>query len=461
LFPGGERVLLAVSGGADSLALLGIIARLAPPLGVKLQATYVDHRLRPGAEIAADIETVGEIAAVLGVAFAPCRVSGRLTEGGHSPEESARRARYRALAREALRTDATTVATGHTRSDQAETVLLRLLRGSGLRGLGAMAPRAAWPHDGSAAVRPALIRPLLELTRDETAAYCRARGFEPRHDSENDNPRYLRNRLRHELLPQLRELNPAIEDALARLADEVRGHELVAADEGETPAVRVAWDGRPLVLDTRALRGLPESVRRAVLRAALQSVLPAQPAPARAHLEALDHLLALDRAAEAYLPQGLRARTEGTRLVIGGERPRRPVLPDVPVSVPGVVRLPGWRVRAETGTSDEDSCHDGWSVVLKAEISEGLTVGARRPGDRIDVGSGHRRLQDVLVDAKVPRWQRDQLPVFRTRQGVVWVAGVRAASWAIAAASRPFMRLTVEPVTDGDSDDALPASDAL
>jgi len=201
-----ERVVVAVSGGPDSTALLDALARLAPPRGLALHVAHVDHGLRP--ESAAEAEPVGALAAARGLPFHALRV--RVAPGG-SLQDRARAARHAALRELAAEVGASAVALGHTADDQAETVLMRALQGATPRSLRAMSPR-----DGM------LARPLLRLWRADTAAYCAALALPVLDDPSNADPRFLRSRVRHELLPVLEEVFPAARRRLVALAEHQR-----------------------------------------------------------------------------------------------------------------------------------------------------------------------------------------------------------------------------------------------
>ena len=219
--PRGSVVVAAVSGGADSTALLLALARLSRSGACSVAACYVNHGLRGRPEIEAELASLRQLCARLGVPLelasaAPALHLLTLNGRRRSPEESARLARYEALGTVAIRLDAAGVATGHTASDQAETVLLRLLRGSGPLGLAAMRSES-WPWGPAA---PILLRPLLGLTRADTEAYCSNGGVEWSTDSSNESSQFLRNRVRRELLPALEALAPAAAPALARFAQQ-------------------------------------------------------------------------------------------------------------------------------------------------------------------------------------------------------------------------------------------------
>src|SRR5512137_1883670 len=204
-----DAVLVALSGGADSTALLSALAEMRDAGAVgEVTAVHVDHALRPGSHL--DGEACARVCASLGVPLRQVKVE---VHGGNVQAE-ARKVRYAALRREAARAGATRIATGHTQDDQAETVLLRLLRGSGARGLSAIPPR-----------RGAIVRPLIDRSRAEGLAWLSRSSLAWRDDPSNASPRYLRNRLRLELWPRLLELNPALEAALARTADLLRDDE--------------------------------------------------------------------------------------------------------------------------------------------------------------------------------------------------------------------------------------------
>jgi tRNA(Ile)-lysidine synthase len=202
----GESVLIACSGGPDSTALLDGLARLAPPRRWLLTVAHVDHGLRDGS--AADADVVAGLASVRGLAFQSLRVD---VEPGGSLQDHARVARHWALRAEAARVGAALIALGHTADDQAETVLMRLLAGASPGGLPAMAERER-----------GLVRPLLRVWREATIAYCAALGIEPLVDPSNADPRFLRSRVRHEVIPALEAVFPGARRRLVVLADRQR-----------------------------------------------------------------------------------------------------------------------------------------------------------------------------------------------------------------------------------------------
>lgn len=386
LVAAGERVVVGVSGGPDSTALAHALVRM----GVDVTAAHLDHGWRP--ESAADAQAVAVLCRRLGV---PLHAE-RAADGARS-EAAARAVRYAFLARVAQRVDAAKVAVGHTADDQAETVLLRLVRGAGLDGLSGM------PGRRPLACGVELVRPLLGCTRAQTLAYCRDNALEWREDATNADPAWLRNRIRKQLLPLLeRECNARIRDALLRTGS-------LLADDA---AALSAWEAREYRLADGALvldASLPIAIRRRLVRRfwAERTGLPPLAAA---------HVAQVLRGA-ASLPRGWHAAWQGERLRLTAA----PAADAADPPPPFVYRLPvpGWVDVPEAGLR-----------LTAVGSSDPLVVRGRRPGDRLRPwgGPGERKLQDLLVDAKVPRELRDRLPVVTTPEGtLLWVVGVRRA----------------------------------
>jgi tRNA(Ile)-lysidine synthetase-like protein len=449
------RLLVAVSGGQDSLALLHALARLGRgpghrrPLPLALTVAYFDHGLRPPAETAAERDFVAAQAAALGVPFVAAAGDTRAAarREGRSLEDAARRLRYAFLRDAARDADATAVATGHTATDQAETVLLRLLRGTGVAGLGAMDWRAPWPLGGAG---PALVRPLLGLRREQTGAYCAALGLGPRHDPENDSARYRRNRLRRELLPALMQFNPRVVEALTGLAASARESERFIAEALDArwrEVARVDPDGVTLARDR--LAALPPALRTAALRRAVALLNDDRLPPARAHLDALASLVTGAAGRGLSLPGGVRAEATAHGVYL-----RRPAVApwrlegEWPLPIGRETRLPGWRAQAEHVAAAAVDPHDLLTAWLRPEVAAGgMLLTGRRPGDRIQpLGmAGTKKVQDLLVDARVPRSARDHIPILRCDGRVAWVVGVRLSGWAAAAPGAPAVRVRLRP----------------
>lgn len=296
----GDLVLVACSGGADSLALADAVAFEAPRAGLRAGAVTVDHGLQPDSDLRA-----ARVAGTLrDLGLDPVRTVSVTVSGPGGPEAAARNARYRALDEEVARTSARACLLGHTRDDQAETVLLGLTRGSGARSLAGMPERT-----------DAYRRPLLGLPRATTEAACAAVGLEPWQDPQNGDPVFTRSRIRHRVLPVLEaELGPGVGSALARTAEALR-HDADLLDAWSGRAYeQCRWIDGGLAIDD--LTVLPTAIRRRVLRrAALQAGCPATDLFA-VHVAALDRLVVGDRAegrggphgvSQTDLPGGVRA----------------------------------------------------------------------------------------------------------------------------------------------------------
>jgi tRNA(Ile)-lysidine synthase len=316
----GQPVVVGVSGGADSLALLYVLASLAKPLGLRIVAATLDHGLR-GEAGAEDVRFVSKCAERLGV---PCAagfadVRAEADQLRLSTETAARRARYRFFAETAAAHGARWVAVGHHAGDQAETVLMRLLRGTGTAGLAAMRAQGDFP--GEPMLR--LARPLLRHTRAETEAYCAALGLVPRHDATNDMHDALRNRIRLDLLPMLRAYNLQVERTLARVADNAAEDEALLT---LLAARAIAWeetdDPRTLATDRAAFVRENQALQRRALQAGFSLLAGAAHDLDHAHLRAALTLARTGRpGAIALFSHGRTLRIAHARLFISAPRP--------------------------------------------------------------------------------------------------------------------------------------------
>ena len=421
LIAAGNTVVVAVSGGADSLCLLHVLQALAPDLGCSLHVAHLDHALRPMSE--ADAAFVAERAAELGLPHTlECRDVRALARAQRvSLETAARGARYDFLHRVAAARGAAGIATGHTRDDQAETLLLHLARGSGLRGLAGMAPR-----------RDAIIRPLLEVSHAQSVAYCAALSLAPREDESNLSPTHRRNRIRHEILPRLEAIQPAASANMARAAH------LLAADLALIERLArhalvhavTRRDGSHVTLSaTRLLEAEPE-LRPHLLRLLLADLLGhAEGFGERDYVRILEAIASGEPSASLALPKGLVLARRGDDVMIGRPTtPPRPVLGAHVLPVPGTVQTAVGLLHAELATAPHDWAGVPPSVAYLNPAATGPTLAVRawRPGDRVwPLGlGGTRKVQDVFVDRKVPRALRGRIPIVEGPRGVAWIAGL-------------------------------------
>lgn len=383
-------LLVAVSGGTDSAALLALLGDLAPELGLLLQVGHFDHRTRPKSA-AADAAFVAGLAARVGASFRMGRA-----ERPPASEDEARRTRYAFLRRAALESGATAVATAHTRDDQAETVLLHATRGSGLAGLAGMRPS-----------RDGIVRPFLVLSRADTVGICAAEGIAPREDPTNRSVRFARNRVRHRVLPELERINPQVTVALARLAES-------AAEESDRSvgatqaALDAARDGDDVCLDR-----LDPAVRDAAL-ARWWECLSGRSLGA-ANRRALGSLARSTAGSAALDLPGGRALREYQRLlrIPPGSPSAGSTWGEIPLRAGEPVEWQGWSI-VLSATPDP-----GLPLVAAAPASGPLVVRGRRAGDRI-AGDLRMKVQDLFTDAKVPARRRDAHPLVTTGDGAIW-----------------------------------------
>jgi tRNA(Ile)-lysidine synthase len=403
LVPAGGPLMVLLSGGGDSVCLLDVALRL----GATVSALHVNYGLRPGAD--EDEEFVRALCERLGVPLHAERLE--LPDGGNL-QDRAREARY-ALAESLAHGD---YAAAHTASDQAETVLYRLAVSPGSRALLGMAPR-----------RGRLVRPLLEVTREEVRAYLRTRGLDWREDPTNTERRFARARVRHDLLEAMRTVGPAPERTIAETARQLR-EEAEVLEAAVSDALEELGGGPAVSL--AALREKPPALRRLVLRRLAEQAArePLAPGPdaadAGARPRALsrreaDEVLELDdRGTKALdLGGGLRAVAEYGTLRF--TRAREEAAPGpAELTVPGRVRFGDWEVEATLGGHPGD--------VTVTGIGSTATVRAWREGDRMRPAGlgGTKTLQDLFTDRKVPRALRRTLPVVEAAGEIVWVAGV-------------------------------------
>jgi tRNA(Ile)-lysidine synthase len=443
MFTPGQKVGVAVSGGADSVCLLYALLELAPRWGLDLSVLHLNHGLR-GEESRADAGFVRELAGQLGLPVT-IREAG-LAASPDNLEQAARAARL-AFFREMIESGAVErVALGHTRSDQAETVLFRFLRGSGTAGLAGIRPVTSG----------GIVRPLLEVERAEVEQFLRQRGIAWREDSTNRSLRFARNRIRHELLPQLaREWNPAIGETLAHTADWALAEEAY----WEAEIVRLAAqcftekDGAILVR-ADSLTALPLAAARRLVRRAMERM--------KGDLRGIDfhHIAAVLDLASSAEGSG-RVQATGLDIFRSFEwlrfgKPRAKGLEgrnyELPVAVPGTVRVPGADTaislelieKTETSESSEFVYNSEVGCVDWQRLSGCLELRNWRPGDQYQpVGaSGEEKVKALFQQARVPLWERRRWPVLTDGSSIVWARRFGpAAGFAAGPGSRVILRI--------------------
>ncbi|MBI2848823.1 MAG: tRNA lysidine(34) synthetase TilS [Chloroflexi bacterium] len=428
----GESVVVGVSGGQDSLCLIHLLNVLKDQLGITIYAAHLDHLLRD-AESAADARYVQEIAAQLGVSciFEGQDVQSYRREHRLTLEDAARKVRYDFLARVCERVGATKIAVGHTADDQAETILMHWMRGSGLVGLRGMQPISTyrWHHE-----KMTIIRPLLEVRRSETGAYCASLGLQPRRDSTNLSLRHFRNRIRLKLLPALRAYNPRIDEAILRLArassDDL---DFIQQEVGKTWNEMVTKEPTGLAIKVAPATNLHPSLLRHLFRTMIEKMTGNVANIRASHIEAMTEAVRKPVGTRITLPGGLVFTTGyDSALLSFGEETECPwpiLGKEYPLSVPGETAIPGWLVEAQLHKiQDPLRKEERWYAQVDFDCAGSeLSVRQRRPGDRFQPLGMEipKKLQDFMVDAKIPRSWRDRIPLVVSRHQIVWVVGWR------------------------------------
>jgi tRNA(Ile)-lysidine synthase len=452
LLPSSGKVIVAVSGGADSLCMLHLLNRLCGPgkryPGVNLHAAHLNHKLR-GEASDRDAAIVGSIVESWGL---PCTigevdVAALARTERRSLEDAGRSARYRFLREVA---HGQPIAVAHHADDQVESLLLHFLRGSGLTGMVGMLPR-----------QQDIIRPLLEVRHAQAVAYCQEHGIQPLEDLSNTDPTFLRNRIRHELLPLLESLNPGFHSTLLRNADVIRVDVewLEAQVDACWPAVVISEQDNAICLSIEALLSLSLSLQRHLLRRVTARLCGGQSPLEIRHYTLIEQLLRYDDRQKRMLnlPHQLRVvrsfheitfeRLDGYTASRAIETWNEQNAEVARLLVPGRIRVPGTAWIATTELVPNESMSEvrealrleDWSVVWRllpstrhvvyvdAEVAGSfLEVRTRRPGDRMQpLGMQHeKKMQDIFVDKHIARTDRRSIPIFFSASHCIWLAGI-------------------------------------
>jgi len=432
LIVNGQKLVAAVSGGPDSVCLLDILVKLRDELGIELHVAHLNHQLR-GAESDADAEYVAKLADRLNI---PSTVQSRDVTAYQkktrlSPEEAAREVRYAYLAEIAREVGAERIAVGHTADDQVETILMHLIRGSGTRGLRGLLPESRW-HPGQENVT--IIRPLLEISRAETNSYCGENRLEPRDDTSNASLVPLRNRIRHELLPQLREYNPNIAALLLRTS-RIAGDDLAYLDaEADILNKKLVKKQKDtIIFDREPFNALPAAMKRHLLRTSAESLLGNIKDIEAAHIEEIINILDKPSGKKAILPVGLTFVIERDRYLLGANpvvlSPYPTLGEEARLKIPGKTVLPGWDITAEiTAVESTPDVDDEFTARFDFDITGNeFNVRKRQPGDRFQpLGMAQsKKLNEFMIDAGIPQAWRPRVPLVCTGEQIIWVVGQR------------------------------------
>jgi tRNA(Ile)-lysidine synthase len=418
----GDQVVVGVSGGADSCALLLALIRLNDEWNV----AHLNHQIR-GAAADEDAAFVQSLAERLNL---PCTIErvdvpALAKEKGMSLEQAGRAARYAFFHRLADAIGASKIAVGHTVDDLLETMLLNWCRGAGAEGLAGMPPKLG-----------RVIRPLFEVSREETQAFCAENGVTPRWDESNEDVRYLRNRVRRELVPHLKNLCPRVLNHAERLAEVLRAENdcmETLAREALTAALRADSKNGIMVIDVERLARQPQALQRRALRLSVQRVKGNLENVSFDHVEQVMNAVRRSSVKGRWtLPDGVEVVLEGPTLSIrrSAEAPKRRSADSWHLNVPGIVEIPELNVRLQASLVEGVPPLEGHpqkAYVDADKLNEKLVVRFPRSGERLrPLGmEGTKKIARLLGDLKVPHAQRARTLVVLSNEEVVWVVGCR------------------------------------
>jgi len=465
LFSRGDAVVVGVSGGPDSLGLLLALSRLgaSEDLDLRLTVAHVDHGMRPSAK--KEAEFVRQFAAGLAL---ECRI-GRydvpaLAKREPSVEAVARRCRYEFFEKVAGEVGAASIALGHNADDQVETILMHIMRGTGLTGLEGM--QRVRPLHSNSVIR--VVRPLLGIRRRDIEAFLTAEGVAWCVDETNLGDDYVRSRVRNELLPLLRSrYNANVGSALLNLSElAAQANELVQelAEEAQSGLVRL--EAERVLLDAEAVARLHPTVRGALLRRVLKRFKPPGSEIGLVHVRQLEDILESEGSSKTVpLPGGVLARKEYDELVLTSADAEPPPASstDYPLAVPGVTLAVELAVAVHAFAQDfyperfkafKETKNALQEIVAQDKLPPGLVVRSRRSGDVFQpLGApGHKKLNEYFTDQKVPVAKRDMVPLVAAGNEIIWVIGQRLGELArIDESTRKVVVLTASRMHLGAS----------
>ena len=439
MLPRGETVLCAVSGGADSMCLLHLLHSMAEEGGFRVAAAHYHHGMR-GAAADADAAFVSDWCRERDI---PCVVErgdvyAEAQRLGLGVEETGRQLRYEFLRRTAAELGCGRIATAHNADDNLETLLLHLVRGAGLHGLAGIPPR-----------RGEIVRPLLTTPRAEIEAYLRANGIPHVEDCTNTDERYTRNRIRRQVVPVLRQLNPRLTERCAETMGYLRADNDYLNAQAAAVCRHARWAEDDLVIEARYLADLPAAIAPRAARRLLEMLGDGNTDCSAAHLKAVVELArGDDPSAVVFLPGGkLAQRVYGELLLTTRGEPLPPFRP-TPLVLDGETAPEGtpWRVSCRAVICPEAGAGRPGAFYLARDALEGQPVlRPRKTGDEIALPrrGGTKTIKKLMIDAKVPRRERERIPVLADGRGVAAVAGFGPDQSRLARPGQPAYELFI------------------
>ncbi len=432
LVSGQHCLLVAVSGGPDSVCLLHILVELREELGIRLHIAHLNHQLR-GAESDADANYAADLARCLDI---PATIEQRDVKAYQarqhmSLEEAAREVRYTFLAQVAKSIGASRVAVGHTADDHIETILMHLIRGTGTGGLRGLQPSHLWQSSGNSVT---VIRPLLPVSRWETVDYCNNQQLMPRVDASNLSLSPLRNRIRHQLLPLLENYNARVAEALLRTA-RIAGDDFAFLNKETTRqwGKIVQKQGNAITLDKERLLQLSPALKRYLLRRVIEDLLGNLKDIEMRHIEEIMDALTKPAGKRLSLPGGLIFSIEYDKYLIGPDQAALSPFPilgaELTLKLPGETVLPGWCIKATIISREQMAGkNDDFTAYLdRDKTGDKLLVRPRQPGDRFQpLGMNQpKKLGEFMIDSKIPSAWRQRIPIVCSPHHILWVVGWR------------------------------------
>jgi len=418
-----DRVVAALSGGPDSTALLVALAQISKLLDFSIIVAHYNHGLR-GTSSDEDEKYSQELAKKLGLIFVSGKMDQKLRQKGKSPEDFYRQQRYQFLDKVAEDYNAQKIALGHNIQDQAETVLLNLLRGSGLGGLKGILPM----REGK------FIRPLIEVSRPEIIAFLSEAGISYCHDSSNQSRVHLRNKIRFELIPYLKEkYNPRIEENLAQMAEILRQDDdyIRNSVQEALKSTYIQNQSNRISLNIEYIKGLAPTIRSRLFKKILESLNPEKNGFSFSNIKALERLAQVTESGKRIsLPLGIEAKREYDSLIL--ERDKiclKQVDYEYPVNIPGIIHVKETNrtISIEKTFRDKIDQHNKNKVYLDLDkIQQPVILRNRRDGDRFQpLGmKGRQKIKSLFINQKIPRNKRNEVMLLVDRNSVIWIENI-------------------------------------